>query len=231
MLAQVPLIIRILFISITIVSIVWVYRATGSKTFLLIVSIWAIIQSILGLSVIYQHTDLPVPLIMPLGIMPTIIAILACLTTSKGKKFLKLINLQTLTYFHSIRIVVEILLALLYQIGVMSIYITYHGTNFDLLSGLTAPIIAYFVFKQNLKHPKLLFWWNALALLLLLNVVITAIFAIPSPFQKLAFEQPNLAILYFPFNLLPTVIVPLVMFAHVVAFFQLQGTKNMVQNN
>jgi hypothetical protein len=150
MLTQVPLIISILFISITIVSIVWVYRATGSKTFLLIVSIWAIIQSILGLSGIYQNTDLPVPLIMPLGIMPTLIAILACLTTSKGKKFLKLINLKTLTYFHSIRIVVEFLLAALYQIGVMSIYITYHGTNFDLLSGLTAPIIAYFVFKQNL---------------------------------------------------------------------------------
>lgn len=225
MLSQVPLIISILFIIITIVSIVWFYRATGSKTFLLIVSIWAIIQSVLGLSGIYQKTELPVPLIMPLGIMPTLIAILACLTTSKGKLFFTQLNLKILTYFHSIRIVVEILLAMLYQMGVMSIYITYHGTNFDLLSGLTAPLIAYFVFKENNKYPKLLFGWNILALLLLLNVVITAIFAIPSPFQKLAFEQPNIAILYFPFNLLPTVIVPLVLFAHTAAFFQLYTIK------
>jgi len=39
----------------------------------------------------------------------------------------------------------------------------------------------------------------------------------PSPIQKIAFEQPNIAILYFPFCWLPTFIVPIVLFSHLVA--------------
>jgi len=64
-----------------------------------------------------------------------------------------------------------------------------------------------------------------MCLLLLLNVVITAIFAIPSPVQKIAFDQPNIAVLYFPFNLLPTIVVPLVLFAHCVAIKRLKNVK------
>ena len=66
---------------------------------------------------------------------------------------------------------------------------------------------------------------NILCLFLLLNVVITAFFAFPTPFQKLAFDQPNIAILYFPFNLLPTVIVPMVLFGHLLHFYSPFFTK------
>jgi hypothetical protein len=100
---------------------------------------------------------------------------------------------------------------------------TFEGTNFDLFSGITAPIVAYLEFRTT-TNKRLLFAWNILCLLLLLNVVITAVFALPSPFQKLAFEQPNIAVLYFPFNLLPTVVVPTVLLGHLVAIRQL--TKN-----
>lgn len=37
---------------------------------------------------------------------------------------------------------------------------------------------------------------------------------IPSPFQPHSFQQPNLAVLYFPYDLLPTVVVPIVLWAH-----------------
>ena len=85
------------------------------------------------------------------------------------------------------------------------------------LSGLSAPVIAYIAFRNGSVNKRLLLVWNVLTLMLLLNVVITAAFCIPSPIQQLAFDQPNIAVLYFPMNLLPTVVVPLVLFAHVIA--------------
>ena len=115
----------------------------------------------------------------------------------------------------------RIVLALLFHQGLISVYMTFEGTNFDLFSGLTAPIVAFIAFRANTTNKKLLLWWNIICLLLLLNVVITAAFAIPSPFQKISLDQPNIAILYFPFNLLPSVIVPIVLFGHFVAIRQL----------
>jgi hypothetical protein len=43
----------------------------------------------------------------------------------------------------------------------------------------------------------------------------------PSPVQRLAFEQPNVALLHFSFGWLPAVLVPLVLLAHVAALRQL----------
>jgi hypothetical protein len=41
-----------------------------------------------------------------------------------------------------------------------------------------------------------------------------AVLSTPSAFQKFAFNQPNVAILHFPYTLLPAFIVPLVLFSH-----------------
>jgi hypothetical protein len=70
--------------------------------------------------------------------------------------------------------------------------------------------------------------WNLACLLLLANVVITAILSVPTPFQQFAFEQPNIAMLYFPFVWLPCLVVPAVVFAHVVCLRQLIAGNLMV---
>jgi hypothetical protein len=91
---------------------------------------------------------------------------------------------------------------------------TFEGHNFDILSGLTAPFIYYSVFVQKKLSNRYLLIWNILCLVLLLNIFITAVLAAPFRFQQLAFQQPNIAILYFPFAWLPSCIVPVVLFSH-----------------
>lgn len=216
-----PIHISLLFGLTIIGTIVWFYFASKSKTFLLMAIGWTILQIILGLSGMYQNTEAMPPKMMLFGIFPTLIFIGFTFLTRKGRAFIDQVDLKTLTYFHSIRIPVEIVLALLFHQGVVAVYMTFEGTNFDFFSGITAPLVAYYAFRTAKKKKKLLLWWNIICLLLLLNVVITAVFAFPSPFQKLAFDQPNIAVLYFPFNLLPTVIVPIVLFGHLVAIRQL----------
>ncbi|MBX7107405.1 MAG: hypothetical protein K1X61_02035 [Chitinophagales bacterium] len=202
-------------------TIIWFYIASGSKAFLLVAIGWTIIQSVIALSRIYQDTQAMPPRLMLFGIFPALASIACTFMTSKGRRFIDNINLQTLTYFHSIRIPVEFVLASLFHQGLVSVFMTFEGTNFDLFSGITAPIVGYLVFRTTGQNKKLLLLWNIICLLLLLNVVITAIFAFPSPFQMLAFDQPNVAILYFPFNLLPAIVVPTVLFGHLVAIRQL----------
>jgi hypothetical protein len=45
------------------------------------------------------------------------------------------------------------------------------------------------------------------------------------PFQQFAFEQPNTAMLYAPYNLLPGIIVPVVMFSQLAAIRKLMATS------
>jgi hypothetical protein len=55
----------------------------------------------------------------------------------------------------------------------------------------------------------------------LFNIVLTAILSAPLPIQQLAFEQPNIAVMYFPFVYLPGFIVPIVLFSHLVSLKKL----------
>jgi hypothetical protein len=98
---------------------------------------------------------------------------------------------------------------------------TFEGRNFDILSGITAPFIYYFGYVTGKLHRSLLLIWNLLCIALLVNVVTIAILAVPTPFQKLAFDQPNIAVLYLPFIWLPAVLVPMVLFSHLVCIRQL----------
>lgn len=222
-----PAYISLLFGLTVIATIVWFYLTTKSKNFLFVAIGWTLLQTALGLCGIYQDTQTIPPKLMLLGIFPTLVFLAATFFTAKGRQFIDNINLQRLTFFHSIRVPVEIVLTLLFHQGLVSEYMTIEGTNFDLFSGITAPIVGYLAFRTTNENKKLLLVWNVICLLLLLNVVITAVFAFPSPFQKLAFDQPNIAVLYFPFNLLPSVIVPTVLFGHLAAIRRL--TKRNVQ--
>ncbi len=221
---ELPFYVSIIFGSIVVLSIFWFYKITHSLRFAGLAGLWVLLQSALGYSGWYQVTNSMPPRILLFGVLPSLLIIAALFLTKSGRAFVDSFNLRSLTWFHTLRLPIEIMLAVLYHQGVMSIYITYEGSNFDILSGLSAPLMAYLAFRNGIVNRKALMAWNVLCLLLLFNVVITAVFAIPSPFQKLAFDQPNIAVLYFPFNLLPTFLVPAVLFAHLVAFRQL---KNM----
>jgi len=98
---------------------------------------------------------------------------------------------------------------------------TFEGRNFDILAGITAPFVAWLAFRTGKTNRMLLVIWNVFALLLLLNIIINAAFSLPSPIQQFAFEQPNRAVLYFPYIWLPSVVVPIVLFAHLASLFQL----------
>ena len=98
---------------------------------------------------------------------------------------------------------------------------TFEGRNFDIVAGITAPLIAYFGLTKAKLNRQAILIWNFVCLGLLVNIVANALLSAPSPIQKFAFDQPNIAILNFPFIWLPTFIVPVVLFGHLTSIKQL----------
>jgi hypothetical protein len=216
-----PVYISVVFGLTTIFTVGVFYKATtGSKTTLILLLTWLVVQAFIGLSGFYTVTDTIPPRFLLL-ILPPILLIVALFTTSKGRQYIDSLDIKTLTLLHTIRIPVEIVLFWLFLNKKVPELMTFEGRNFDILSGLTAPIIFYFGFKRKQLDRKIILIWNFICLGLLINIVVIAVLSAPFPFQKFALDQPNIAVLYFPFNWLPSCVVPVIFFSHLVTIRQL----------
>ena len=216
-----PSYVSIVFTLTTIWTVGFFYKAANnSKTTLFILVIWLLFQTVIGLSDFYIVTDTIPPRFLLL-VLPPILFIGGLFYTTQGRLYMDNLDLKSLSILHVIRIPVEMVLYWLFAYKTVPELMTFEGRNFDILSGLTAPFIFYFGFKTKQLGRKVILIWNFICLGLLLNIVTNAILSAPFTFQKFAFDQPNIAVLYFPFNWLPSIIVPLVLFSHLVTIRQL----------
>lgn len=236
MIENLPTYISITFILITVVSLMlfyWLIKSSSVETtrkkanfVLLGMTIWLIIQAVLTLSNVYNSdaNSFP-PKIMLFGVVPLILTIILLFVTKNGREFIDSLPLENITYLNTVRILVEIVLYWLFLHKAVPELMTFTGRNFDVLAGITAPFIAYFGIKKEMFSRKIILIWNFISLGLLVNIVVNAVLSIPSPVQKFAFDQPNIALVNFPFSWLPVFIVPIVLFGHLVSIRQLVKKK------
>lgn len=209
-----PLYVSLLMGLSTLVTVIAFYKASSySRLTLFILLCWLILQTAVALTGFYTVSDTVPPRFLLL-VLPPVLFIVAMFLTGKGRGYIDRVDIRTLTLIHTIRIPVEIVLFWLFIHKTVPQLMTFEGRNFDILSGLTAPLVYYFVFVKHLGGRIALLLWNFACLALLINIVVIAVLSAPFPFQKLAFDQPNIAVLYFPFIWLPCCIVPLVLFTH-----------------
>lgn len=209
---------KVLFVLITLASLLALYLATNKKIWpTAIFTFWAIVVSALSIQDLFLDTNQFPPKIV-FAILPSIaFSIFLCF---KLKNYF--IQEKWLLAIHILRIPVEIGLLGLYTNKLIPQIMTFEGLNFDILSGIIAAIL--FVILYFLRRPinkKILLIWNLFGLTLLVIIVTLAFLSAPSPIQKLGFEQPNIAVLQFPFVLLPTVIVPIVFTSHMLSIKKL----------
>lgn len=142
------------------------------------------------------------------------------------KDLIDRLPLRLLTMLHVVRLPVEIVLLWLYRDGLVPRVMTFEGRNFDILVGITAPFIAYFAFRQGEPKRRLLLIWNIVSAALLLNIVAHAALSLETPFRQFGFDRPNIAVLYFPYVWLPSLIVPVAAFAHAAVIIRLLKKPN-----
>jgi len=216
-----PVYIALTFTLTTILTIIFFYIAANKSTSVIIILFaWIILQTILGMQKFYTVTNTMPPRLLFLA-LPAVIFIGVLFISRKGKQFIHGLDIKYLTLLHCVRIPVEIVLFWLFVNKAIPQLMTFEGRNFDIAAGLTAPVIYYFAFVKKYLGKAALLTWNFICLALLLNIVVNAVLSAPTAFQQFAFDQPNIAILYFPFTLLPAVVVPLVLLSHLATITQL----------
>jgi len=210
----------ILFVATTLFTVWQFYSASGkSTTVLLVVGILMILQTALGLTGFYKQNMMYPPRFFFL-IAPELLIIITLFATKRGRAFLDSLDLQKLTILHTIRVPVEITLYFLFVAGLIPMLMTFEGYNYDILSGLTAPVIFLLYFVRKKINSTVLLIWNLVCLTLLINIVTIALLSVQTPFQKLAFDQPNAGLAFFPFVWLAGIIVPIVLLSHLVSIRQ-----------
>ncbi len=184
--------------------------------------VWLALQAVLTLNGVYN--TVPVsgpPRLVLFGILPTMALVVLLSATRRGRRFTDSLPLVNITYVHTLRVVVEVVLYWLFLHKAVPELMTFEGRNYDIFSGITAPFVAYFGFTKAKLSRQLILVWNVICLALLLTIITIAFLAAPTPLQQFAFDQPNRAIGNFPFSWLPTFVVPIVLFGHLVSIRRL----------
>lgn len=201
--------------------------ADSSKVKLIVIglTLWLVIQAVLTLNNFYNADTTSFPPKFLMLVIPPLLVIAFLFATKKGRDFIDSLPLINLTYLNIVRIPVELVLYWLFLNKAVPELMTFEGRNFDILAGATAPLVAYFGLRQQKLDRNIILVWNFIALGLLLNIVINAVLSVPFTFQKFAFDQPNIAVLNFPFSWLPAYIVPIILFGHLASIRQLSKSN------
>jgi hypothetical protein len=199
------------FIIVTLLSLWLFYEGTGREIKILYISLGLLlVTGIISYSGFLQNTKAIPPrfLLLMLPVILTFICIYKIINPSKIKR-------NHLLALHTLRLPVELVLYSLFLERKVPQLMTFSGLNFDIVMGITAILILLFVllFKKELNR-NLMIAWNFIGILFLSFIVTIAILSSPVPFQKLAFDQPNIGILEFPFTYLPVFVVPTVLLSH-----------------
>ncbi len=213
---NVPTALAFAFAAITFLTLFLFWRAArGSRAVIIATLAWTFLLGAIAITGFFTTTSGMPPRFAPVLVVP-LLAITALFLTRRGRTFITGLDQGLLVLLNTIRIPVELALFGLFSYGAVPELMTFTGRNWDILSGLTAPIIWWFGYRKRVLPRGVLIGWNLMCLALLFNIVINAILAAPFDFQQQSFDQPNIAIFYFPYVLLPGVVVPIVFFSHVV---------------
>ncbi len=217
-----PLPITAFFLLTTLLTLFAFSKAVrGSKPAIAVAILWMSLQSAAALSGFYLISNTFPPHFIAV-VAPPLLLIAGLFLTADGRRFLGKMDLKWCVLLHSIRIFVELNLYWLFLYKQVPAQMTFEAGNLDILVGLTAPVI-WWAFKSGKVGKKGLLIWNSLGLLSVLNAFTRAMLSAPFSFQQFAFGQPTLAILHFPFVLLPAFIVPAALLCHLVVFRQLSA--------
>ena len=227
-----PAYIPVAFILTTILTVgIFIYAISRAgfqtlpgKLLTVFVFVWLLVNAVLAYNGFFRNFTAPPPRVFAVGVLPFVVLTFAYLVLFRN--FLSNMPLTVLTLIHVIRVPVELILLALFQHGQVPIEMTFEGRNFDILSGITSPVIYFLAFRNGRVNRPLLIVWNFAALALLINIVTVAVLAFPTPFQRFGLAQPNIGVTYFPFIWLPAVIVPIVFFSHVASLYQLLSSRD-----
>ena len=141
--------------------------------------------------------------------------------TPYGTRLVLGLPLWTLIAIQGFRLPLELAMHGMYERGIMPEQMSYSGRNFDIITGISALLVAWLVATGRCGRRGALAW-NILGLALLLNIVGIAIMSTPR-FQLFGPDRLNTWVMHPPFVWLPAVMVLAALAGHLLIFRALSG--------
>ena len=155
----------------------------------------------------------------PLLPLTAFTAIVLVTRSSSGRRVLSGIPPAWPMVAQTYRVGVELALFALHAGGRAPVQITFEGRNFDILVGLSAPLVGWLASTGRIGAKGALAW-NVLGLAMLANTVATIASSTPGPLHLDWPGAPFTAITTWPIVWLPAFLMPLAVFLHLVSLRQ-----------
>lgn len=206
-------------LTLTVLFLRLPYRKSSAKLKalpLLLLALMIAVQSILAAKGFFAETikNVPPPAGMAIALIMAVTLYLAL--AYPPFKSITATDTINLAYLQTFRFPLEMIFIWLLSYQAIPLEMTFEGRNPDILIGLTAPAVAFAV-KRKWLPLRALVVWNFIGLGFLLNIMTVAILCLPTNFRVFHESVPNEFVLYFPYNLIPVVLVMLALFLHVLS--------------
>jgi hypothetical protein len=132
-----------------------------------------------------------------------------------GNKIVSDVPVQTLVALQVFRLPLELLMLRAAKLEIMPIEFSMLGYNFDVLTGLGALLLILYAARKK-SIPKAWVWsWNVMGIGFLLVIAVLAVMTSPN-LHAFGGEPAHINswILYFPYSLLPSLLVSFAVFGH-----------------
>ena len=138
-----------------------------------------------------------------------------------GRRLAMGLPLAVLVGVQGFRLPLELMMHRAYEYGLMPRQMSYSGLNFDIVTGITAIVVAVLV-ASGRAGCRTVRAWNVLGTLLLINILVIAWLSAPTPWRVFTAQPPNVWITSAPYVWLPAVMVAFAILGHILIFRRLR---------
>jgi hypothetical protein len=178
---------------------------------------WIAVTMGLATAGVFRRWDRVPPPFM--GVFVAVLALGVLLARSAvGDRLARGLPLAALVGLQSFRFPLEVVMHAAAERGIMPVQMSYSGRNFDIVTGITAVLVAAWL--RFGRPPLAVVWaWNVMGLLLLANIVGVAVLSTPM-FARFGStpDRLNTFVADPPYVLLPTVLVLTAWAGHLIVF-------------
>lgn len=225
-------VLSIVCIAFTIIGLRHALRSTNSSQSInkstlilsLVLIVWVSLISALSINGFFLDFS-AIPPRMIVVMLPPILVLVIIIRRKQFVFLLKTLPVTWLLYLQAFRFFVEILLWGLCKLELIPVLLTFEGRNFDIIVGISAPIVAI-LYNRKIVNNLFIRVWNVLGILVLANIVITAVLSMPTPFRVFMEEPANTQVVLFPIVWLPAILVPIAYYLHVFSLIQLKNLSD-----
>lgn len=179
---------------------------------------WPALFGGLAASGILARTGVRLPPMLPAMVLAVVVGGIVWPLSRDGGRVARAVPLWALVAAQGFRFPLELAMHQAAVAHVMPNALSFSGRNFDIVTGVTALLLAPLVAAGRAPRA-LVVAWNLMGLGFLAVIMFIAVATMPG--NPLAGELPNTWVCYVPFVWLPTVLVPAAIAGHVLVFRRL----------